>query len=263
MNTYSYPDNDDFVTSQYIQKNELYPGYWNTSEERIRKMIRNNIKNRLSQRTDLSLLDAGCGEGRLLTEFQELFHNITAIDPDEKRLQKARDIAHLSNFSDKVDFLNLLITDIDETKKYDVILCSHVVQHVHTDSLDSIFSKFQKLLKQNGLLFILTCHSVKESDYFTKSFVDQEPKEQAIGQDEFNRLVNAEGTLPAHFFTQDSISSLLLNSGFRPFEFQVFHCDRNLPGFKVKLADIDTVINNSSHYQRSSGRDLYIASTAI
>lgn len=264
MSTYSYPDNNDSITAQYIEESEPFLGYWHESEQRILALIDDIIKNELTGKKELSFLDAGCGEGRLLSRFQSVFSRITAIEPDINRILKAQESAEKERFSHKVDFLNMMITDIDESQLYDVILCSHVLQHVHTDSLDAVIAKFRNLLKPNGLLFIFTCHSTKDTDYFTKSFVEHSKLiESDISQEEYNLLINSSNILPTHFFKKESIISLLSDNSLAHFAFNVFHCTENISDFSKNSENLDEIINKSEHYQSTTGRDLFIAAKLV
>ena len=130
---YMYPDPNDSLTISLINKHEPSPGYWAKSE----RFVLNHVKNLFEKQflnKNATLLDAGCGDGRLLFEFEKYFKKIIAIEPDQKRLEKAKNAFN----SDKADFINTGIETFSYKSKFDAIVCSHVIQHVETDHVSMI-----------------------------------------------------------------------------------------------------------------------------
>jgi len=159
---YIYPDIDDKITKAFIKENEPFPSYWEKSEENVLKLIKEKTRKHLSRSKDSWLLDAGCGTGRLLPEFQRYFSNILAIDPDPLQIDKAKKIAKNKGFIEKVVFKVTSAEQLDwKEESVDVILSSHIIQHVNTETIPRILCKFHKVLKSDGLLFIMTTHSRK------------------------------------------------------------------------------------------------------
>ena len=184
---YQYPDIEDKITVENIKKIELYPGYWNESENAIINIINELIKKSGGY---LRFLDAGCREGRLITAFEKRFDEVVAIDPDEKRLKVAESIAENQRLSHKITFRRAAIEDFNDNNRFDFILCSHVIQHVHTEIVPVIIKKFGNLIKRDGLLCITTCHSTKEKSYFVKDFLNKSQLlEMPITEEEFNAQI--------------------------------------------------------------------------
>lgn len=255
---YSYPDHEDKLVTAFIEKAEPYGGYWQESEENILRVVKKHIENNLDNFNNL--LDVGCGEGRLFDWFKE-FNHIVALDADNERLETAESNAVRLGIENKVSFCNCLFNDFEEGEniKFDVILCSHVIQHIHTDDLPIFFAKFNQLLKENGLLIITTCHSTKGHNYYTKTFMEKEkPREKIISQEEFNSLItNKVNITPVHSFTIGSLLDLF-PPNFKIIDIRVFHCIEKglnfLHLFKIK----DRFINMSRVIQNRFGRDVLV-----
>jgi len=261
---YTYSDLKDKIRDTFITNNELYTGYWEKSEnsvlDRMKKHINANIPGESK-----SLLDAGCGEGRLTVYFSEYFTHILAIDPDKKRLSNAKKTAQKIGIIDKVDFNVVPIEELEESEKFDVILCSYVMQHVPTSLVPIIIKKFVKLLKSPGLLFITSCHSTKKEDYFAKNFLqDSKLIEEIIDQTSFNSLVFKENEFPMHFFSRENIEELLKNFDLKILDYTVFHILENdietRYSFNRNEQDLrDIIVNQSPELQDKYGRDFFIA----
>ncbi len=227
---YVYPDYNDEITIKMIDEKESINGigYWQKSEKRILDIMKKQIAKYIIK-DNTWFLDAGCGDGRLLPEFEKYFDNILLIDPDKHRLDSAKRLVNRLNLSKKVKCKTLSIESIESKQKFDVILCNHVIQHVHTDNVKKILEKFYKILKKEGLLFINTCNSTKKEDYFVKQFIkDSKTFEVIIRKEEFNSLVYNKKILPIHFFDKDNLINLLKNLNFNVLDFKKFHNKRDI-----------------------------------
>jgi ubiquinone/menaquinone biosynthesis C-methylase UbiE len=248
-----------------MTEKQPFEGYWAESEnfvlERMKKLVHTYPKNK----RDTYFLDAGCGTGRLLFEFQSYFDRMLAIDPDAHLLEIAKEAARNSRLSQKVIFQHTSIEKLDwKERNIDVILCSHVLQHAHTDSLKGILAKFEQLMADNGQLFITTCHSVRNSDFYTKMYLkEQRVVEEAIDKDEFNFLINNEkNVLPIHFFSEKDLLRTLNNFGFEMVDFKSFHILNKIP-LVDRLVFRDKLVNALPPLQSRLGRDMFIACRRI
>ncbi len=259
MNNYCYPDQKDYLTEIYIKKKELFPGYWYNSEQYILDVVKMHLNKHITPGDKVSLLDAGCGDGRLLHEIGYYFSNILAVDADPGRLKSAIKSVKESELAQKVIFRNVSIENINIENKFDAIFCSHVLQHVHTGTLKQILEKMSKLIKKNGLIFLMTCHSILEHDYFIKSYLKgSELIEETINEEQFNQLVlNIEHILPIHFYARKALEKELQKLGLDIIDFKVFHQVENIPGIKTDRC-IDQLINADHSLQMIAGRDMLI-----
>ena len=198
----------------------------------------------------------------MLPEIQKYFKHIEAADPDSTRIEEASKLVKKCGFDAKVAFRTSAIEKLDlEKESIDVILCSHVIQHVHTDSVSKIFLKFRDVLTKDGLLFVMTAHSRKNYDYYIKStLIDSKNFEEKIVEAEFNSLINnVQNVLLIHFFSVKNIRRLLKNTGFALIDYRSFHilCKRS---FLDRIIKRDQFVNRFSFLKARYGRDiLFIA----
>jgi 2-polyprenyl-3-methyl-5-hydroxy-6-metoxy-1,4-benzoquinol methylase len=261
-NVYKYPDVNDTITCALINNHEPYKGYWAESEKKIIDLMKRLIEVFISTKCS-SLLDAGCGDGRLINYFLAYFNHILAIDPDETRLHTAKSLAKQDIFSQKVTFKTISIEGLDEIEKFDVILCSHILQHVNTNNISTILNKFSNILKKDGLLLITTTHSIVGMEYFVKEFLkDSEFIEEQITEEEFNSLVSEVGQLAIHFFIREKIEEALKHYGFEIINFKVFHVMKNDLSI-YRGSDIDREVNLDPNLQSKIGRDMFIAAKRL
>jgi 2-polyprenyl-3-methyl-5-hydroxy-6-metoxy-1,4-benzoquinol methylase len=227
---YIYPDYNDKITVKMIEEKEAREcvGCWQKDEERIMHLMKSQIKEYVKKENPW-FLDAGCGDGRLLPEFEKYFNNILFIDPDKNRILAAKKFVSRLNLTDKVTCKTLSIESIDSEQKFDVILCNHVLQHVNTGNILKILEKMYEVLNENGLLFITTCNSTKNKDYFIKQYIkNSKIIEEKITEEEFNTLVYNKKKLPIHFFDKEKLITLLKNLNFKVIYFEKFHNDRDM-----------------------------------
>ncbi|AKB34837.1 hypothetical protein MSSAC_0247 [Methanosarcina siciliae C2J] len=258
---YTYPDLEDEITCVFIGIHEPYEGYWAESENHVLNLMKKHIEENVKSEKKL-LLDAGCGEGRLIADFSKYFDHILAIDPDRFRLSIAKETVQNIGVSDKVHFDDTPIQELEEQEKFDVILCSHVLQHVHTDLIPKIIDKFKRILKESGLLLILTCHSTTGTDYFVKEFLNESNfTEEIVNENDHNSLVSGINQLPIHLFSRKSIKETLEKSDFEIIDYKVFHILEKDLGAS-NLSERDLLINQSPDLQDKYGRDVFVAARA-
>lgn len=97
------------------------------------------------------LADFGCGDGVWLKRISELkIKNLvlTGIDYNELRIKRARAILN--------DDINLINEDIEEieSKKYNIVLLNHVIEHVKEDEL--LLKRISTILSDDGILILGT-----------------------------------------------------------------------------------------------------------
>lgn len=203
---YKYQDNNDLLLEKLIQPVDS----WDKGEDNILELFYSMIK------YNNSVLDAGCGEGRLINKYESYFSEITVVERDAKRLEEATHLVNYLNLNSKVNFQLGKIQDLGEDKKFDSIICSHVLQHVSTDACEHILGKFANILSPKGLLLIFIPHSLTAKDVFTKvEKWKNEVTETEIEIDEFNDLTDKSNALPVRKFTMHSIYTLVEKHGFK------------------------------------------------
>jgi len=248
---YFYPDKNDAVINAIIARSP-YKEYWEMSENYAFRAFERLFK----RRPRGVLLDLGCGEGRLLARFHGYYEQAVALDGDRARVDRAR--INLKSLSiDNVQFVAEMFLDADFGENiFDVVICSHVIQHIATNDCSNFLTKLQQIIKPGGLLLLSTNHASGGSQYFTKAGLSgKEAFEVGIREDEFNHLItNNNNILPVHYFPQGMIQKGLSMMGFC--DKKVYHC-LNLPNWIDKVVFRD-VAANMPLIRNYMGRDIMI-----
>ena len=113
----------------------------------------------------LNILDIGCGGGILCEPLARLGANVTGIDENEKAISIAREHAKKMNL--KINYKQSNITDISFQKKFDIITCMEVLEHV--DSVDLLIKKSRESLN-NGGFFVGSTINQTITSYLTAIF---------------------------------------------------------------------------------------------
>lgn len=247
---YNYPDPNDSITyakiSQYQTKLQ---DYWKLSEDKILERVLERLKPSVSPNS--SMLDVGCGEGRLLRVFNQLFKDITAFDPDQQRL----DNVDLSSLEGEIKISVDTLDTFASNAQFDFIVCSHIIQHIHTGEVEPFVARLSALVNDEGYVYLTTNHSTESQDYYVKSFIEKggENVELRVERGEFNDLVSEVGVLPIHFFDDASLRDVFRKYGLEVVEMRVFHENAEAPEGQF----IDDYINSTPELQARSGRDVY------
>lgn len=213
---YNYPDKNDLITHKLVDhiNAKSLADSWDREEEEILELFLKMKGNRSS------ILDAGCGTGRLISKYKDYFKEITAVESDPSRFEKSMNLIESLKLESKINFQLCKIQDLDEDKKFDTIICSHVLQHISTMDCENIVKKFSKIINPKGLLLILVSRSEISKDVFTKL---SHVREEIISVNEFNKLTEVSYFLPVRKFAKESIQSLVIEYGFRVIKCDSYH----------------------------------------
>lgn len=110
----------------------------------IHDLILGYLKKRPAPR--LSILDAGCGTGKLMTLLAPL-GDVSGIDASEQALQYCRERALSS-----VEIVDL--NSWSPTTTYDVITCIDVLCHESVRDIGAVLDRFRDGLRPNGVLIL-------------------------------------------------------------------------------------------------------------
>lgn len=127
--------------------------FWNSQAESIHSRWGNEhtdyeiLGDILSRYRPSTLLDAGCGSGRLFPLYRQCgIRNITGVDISAKALE----IAHLA-FPD-ADLRQLDLTDLDfPDDRFDFCVCNRVLQHVPYLEIRGVI---MRLCRQSRLVYV-------------------------------------------------------------------------------------------------------------
>jgi len=109
------------------------------------------LQKRLPSNKEARILDFGCGFGQILKELRRLgYKNIFGADVDKEAIRFCKsqgfsviDISDLNKF-------------VHNYKSYfDMIIMSHVVEHIPKDEIISTLRKLKQVLKDEGIIFIM------------------------------------------------------------------------------------------------------------
>lgn len=228
---YTYPDVNDSLTVQMIGEIEEETGInWGNDENNVLDNLKQAIQKNVNKNGSL-LIDFGCGEGRLLAEFEKYFEKIIAVEPDKLRLEKAVKFANKSNICDKTLFINELIENAIIPEPADTVILSHIIQHIHPNTVNPIFKKINKNLKDGGLFYLATNNMNGHRDKYSKSHrVNNKLYDTRINRKEFISLINNNmGILPVHWFSQKKLVKMLTDNGFKILYSSTFHGSKNHP----------------------------------
>ena len=110
---------------------------------------------------DISILDIGCGGGLISEPMARLGAKVTGIDASEKNIKVAQ--LHAKQNSLNIEYLNKSPEQLDQKRKFDIILNLEIVEHV--DNVRLYVESCHKLLNKNGLMFTATLNRTLTS-YF-------------------------------------------------------------------------------------------------
>jgi len=249
---YKYPDKDDKATQIGVNASEPYAGYWQESEEYVLRFVDDMLKTRKRD----ALLDIGCGNGRLTRRYARYFNRTVALDPDDSRLKKAEAICKSQSLSGvacvQENFIEASLTDAS----FDVVICSHVIQHIPSHEVNAFIAKIWRVLKKDGVLVLLTTHSRKRHSVYLAAYVEAgKLVEPVIPELQFNELCEIPGDiLPCCLFSLRKLREHLQE--FRIARMRVFHALHKMNPID-KFVFRDRIINLPL-IRRYSGEDVFV-----
>ena len=160
-----------------------------------------NINNNKATYLDgLEILDIGCGGGLISEPLTRLGGTVTGIDAAERNIKVAQLHAKKNNL--KIQYLNKSPEQLDNKKKFDVILNLEIVEHV--DNVDLYLKSCSNLIKKDGLMFTATINRTFES--YIKAIVGAEYilRWLPIGTHEWGKFIKPE-----------ELEKMLINNNFK------------------------------------------------
>jgi len=247
---YFYPDSNDKITAKMIEEIELFLGYWNLSEARLLDLVE---KKHLPKKCN-SMLDYGCGEGRLILRYKKYFKNITAIEPDKHRFEIAKE--NIEKTDNSVRMLNGYYNDFNLNDQFDLILCSHIIQHISNIDVEKVFNDIYNGLKIGGKCFLMTTHSKVGSTYYVNASIKNGYyNENIISEELFHRSLEEKDILPTAIFDIQKLKLSLQKAGLKLIKYYVFHLDNKNKSYKIIN---DKTVNTFSCLKKKHGRDMLL-----
>lgn len=109
------------------------------------------LQKRLPSNKEARILDFGCGFGQILKELRRLgYKNIFGADVDKEAIR----------FCKSQGFSVIDISDLNEfvhnyKSYFDMIIMSHVLEHIPKDEIIPTLRKLKQVLKDEGIIFIM------------------------------------------------------------------------------------------------------------
>lgn len=139
-----------------------------------KKVIENNymyhdeiiraVKEKLSDKKSLSILDLGCGDSYVISNsiVPEQLKNYLGIDISESALDFSKQI--LINHKAKIAHIvgDLLLESVKLNSKFDVVMAGYSIHHLNTEEKDICFSKISDLLTEKGVFIFYDLMSREE-----------------------------------------------------------------------------------------------------
>lgn len=255
--SYRYPDHDDRITAHFIEQSEPYTGYWDLSELRAFNLAVQRLDRILGNRENITALDAGCGEGRLLPWLTQLAGDITSVDPDPDRLAVARKQAeHLRDR--KLNFESCAITDFS-SEPFNLVVCSHVIQHVSTREVIPLLERLHQLTTPDGVLLLSYSRAPVGQESFALTRLEEgQARSYPVDREQFDATVRQPipgPGLPVHFLDPLELTEQAREIGWTDDWNWTYHVIDDL-GVIDRYADRDEVVNSFAPLWRNLGRDV-------
>ena len=228
MSDFHYADRGDKLTDALISEN-FDGAYWERSETRLLEQARAYISRKFGHEAQkkLRMLDLGCGMGRLIPDFAALYGSVLGLEPDEERSAQARDYLAYMGVKNAEVFHGSLedyLAERQEAPVFDVVLCSHVFQHISHDTVSSILRDLGRCTgEQTVFIFTTTYTWGEENDYTAEEFREGERVSSVIDHAGFEAAVRAGTSLPVCRFARPWLEKELGRFGLTVRDFSCYH----------------------------------------
>jgi SAM-dependent methyltransferase len=254
--TYQYPDTGDQLIFSFSAMKEPYPGYWDTSEEGALRRAADRVAQLVPPREQARALDAGCGWGRLIPWAARFAHDVTAADADRRRLALAREREIPAGT--EVRFQHAPITEITGGP-FDVIVCSHVVQHVPTGMVRPILQRLGELSNPGALLVLSFSRAPVGSESYGLACLDQDDAHtiRTVDRPAYDEAATRSDSrfLPVRFIDPETLAADAVATGWQRRWDWVYHAIDDL-GIIDAYTDRDEMMNDVPSLRRYLGTDM-------
>ncbi len=224
----------NYLLNKTKEDYNLISGHFSSS----RAIITQDVKDlKKYAKTDDSILDLGCGNGRFWEVVRDLNVKYIGADISEGLLKIASKKYPEATFQ-KIDFLKLPY----ESNSFDKVYCLAVIHHIPSCKYQKIFlSEIYRVLKPDGKLILTSWYLLYKKEIIFQIIKNTFKKILGSSKLDFKDVYipfkNSKGenmaTRYIHCFSQREISSLLTKSGFSTEELSY-----NSRGNKIKSRNI-------------------------
>lgn len=118
------------------------------------------IKGNMKLLSKLKLIDIGCGGGLVCVPMNEFGVRVTGLDANKHNIEAASNFAKCNNLD--IEYINSTVEEhIKSSKKYDIVLCLEVIEHVANP--EEFVKNISKLVASGGILIFSTINRTAKS----------------------------------------------------------------------------------------------------
>jgi SAM-dependent methyltransferase len=152
-----------YLDSWLMQKlDEWYSKFYDPENIEFSKIIE-KIEKKFGDRKDISILEVGCGTGRITKQLSSRYKNVVGIDNNEKYIEYVNgkhkgitfEVGDIKDYTSKKIFVRK--DKNEESGKFDVILFSWIGLHYNPDLLE-VLDNVKKLSSEGSLILILDAY---------------------------------------------------------------------------------------------------------
>jgi 2-polyprenyl-3-methyl-5-hydroxy-6-metoxy-1,4-benzoquinol methylase len=235
---YVYPDEGDRLTQLLIEETGRAQA-WNDEEQAVLLDLAHRV---LEVKPPRSVLDVGAGLGRVMVQMLPYFRSGDLIEPDQIRRDGLTEIMSLLDPKQARFQIHTGTDKLDAYTMYNVILLSHVIQHISQDDAQNLLASLVPRIKSGGFLYLATCLSSTTSHEYavTRFDGDGEFEEISITSGDFAELIRSpqDRKLPIHFFPIGALSEMVKSVGLSVVNVQSFHLVKRPGSQRMSFRDV-------------------------
>jgi len=127
---------------------------------------------------ECNVLDVGCGIGGLSIPASTRVNSIKGIDPNESYISICRERVKEKGV-ENAEFKVMSLFDLDEKGRYDIVLCSDVLEHV--EDQDGVLRMIVFSLKEGGVFYMTTNNKYWPMEgHYGLLFLSYQSREKAL-----------------------------------------------------------------------------------
>ncbi|BAW31990.1 MAG TPA: class I SAM-dependent methyltransferase [Methanothermobacter sp.] len=121
------------------------------------KDLIDNLLDEIENENDKRALDLGCGYGYYTVDLLQRGYEVDAVDISDHSIEMTRNKIEEMKNHPKVEIHNINALDFESKKKYDLIICFEMLEHLH--EVLKLLKLINTWLKDGGILLISVPHN--------------------------------------------------------------------------------------------------------
>ncbi|MEZ5571582.1 MAG: class I SAM-dependent methyltransferase [Halioglobus sp.] len=156
-----------------------------------------------------SMIDIGCGRGRVTEIVAKRMAEVVALEPDPGRCNWTRELVAKYESATVLSQMTYEYIAQNPGKQFDLVLLGMVLQHLSTHNCKKVMADVAALTRIGGMAIVSTTHALEKAKCFTYQHVS----DARISEEEFNDYAdNSHGQdkgLPVHRFSRAELEALV------------------------------------------------------